>query len=391
MTPLALSGKAVASHISPGGPRRRVLRLRTADSGGGPLDPVHDVALVRSPEDLDRARAAGFTSVLSSTPLPSDGSFDCALQVSDQFAHLSPGDVLGLDTETARFRVLFRQASRHNSFLVTERCNNYCLMCSQPPKSVDDGWILDEIAEALGLIDPETPALTFTGGEPLTEADRFLAVLESTKQRLPKTAIHVLTNGRAFADPKTAAAWAAVDHPNLSAGIPVYAAVDQIHDHVVQARGAFDETILGILRLKDQRQRVEIRLVLHALTAPRLRETAAWFARNLPFVDHVALMGLENTGFAIANDRQLWIDPLDYQADLAFAVDVLAAAGVRVSIYNLPLCVLAPSARPHAVQSISDWKNAYVAECDQCSARSSCAGFFSSGRPKFSRGVAPIR
>ncbi|MBI3854766.1 MAG: carbamoyl-phosphate synthase large subunit, partial [Planctomycetes bacterium] len=64
--------------------------------------------------------------------------------------------------------------------------------------------------------------------------------------------------------------------------------------------GAFDEAVLGILRLKDHGQRVEIRVVLHAITAPRLRETCTWIARNLPFVDHVALMGLENTGFAIA-------------------------------------------------------------------------------------------
>jgi hypothetical protein len=35
--------------------------------------------------------------------------------------------------------------------------------------------------------------------------------------------------------------------------------------------------------------------------------------RNLPFVDHVALMGLQNTGFAIANDALPWIDSMDYR------------------------------------------------------------------------------
>jgi hypothetical protein len=61
----------------------------------------------------------------------------------------------------------------------------------------------------------------------------------------------------------------------------------------VQAKGAFDETILGILKLKDRGQRVEIRVVLHALTAPIIEDTDRWIARNLPFVDHVALMGLD--------------------------------------------------------------------------------------------------
>jgi His-Xaa-Ser system radical SAM maturase HxsC len=200
----------------------------------------------------------------------------------------------------------------------------------------------------------------------------------------------VLTNGRAFSSPEVASAWAAINHPTLSAGIPIYAAVDHIHDYVVQAKGAFDETVLGVLRLKDRGQQVEIRVVLHAITAPRLRETCSWIARNLPFVDHVALMGMEHTGFAIANDDKLWIDPLDYQEQLKAGVDVLSTAGVNVSVYNLPLCVLDPSIRPFAVQSISDWKNAYVEECEGCSARRDCAGFFSTGRPKFSRGIAAI-
>jgi hypothetical protein len=141
-----------------------------------------------------------------------------------------------------------------------------------------------------------------------------------------------------------------------------------VHDYVVQAHGAFDETVLGILRLKDQGQRVEVRLVLHAVTVPRLRATCAWFARNLPFVDHVALMGLENTGFALANERLLWIDPVDYRDEFAAGVDLLRAAGVPVSIYNLPLCLLDRSVWDVAVQSISDWKNDYLPECAGCAA-----------------------
>jgi hypothetical protein len=110
-----------------------------------------------------------------------------------------------------------------------------------------------------------------------------------------------------------------------------------VHDYVVQATGAFDETVPGILRLKDAGQSVEVRVVLHAITAPRIVETCRWIARNLPFVDHVALMGLENTAFALANDKLICIDPVDYQDHLASAVSALAAR-VPVSIYNLPLC-----------------------------------------------------
>jgi hypothetical protein len=71
-------------------------------------------------------------------------------------------------------------------------------------------------------------------------------------------------------------------------------------------------------------------------------------------------MGLENTDFTFANQDLLWIDPLDYQADLAAGVDILRGSGVNASIYNLPLCLLDRSVWDCAVQSISDWKNGYA-------------------------------
>jgi His-Xaa-Ser system radical SAM maturase HxsC len=392
MTPLALSGSALAVSGAATPPGRRTV-LRLCDTASGGTRDERDAALIRTVADWAAARDAGFNKAVVIGGGAGEGEasgFALSVRLGDRFGHLAAGDVIGLETKSLRLRVLYRRASRHNSFLVTERCNHYCLMCSQPPRDIDDGWLLDEIDECIELIDPATEYVGFTGGEPLLEWRRFVALLASMRDRLPQTAVHVLSNGRAFVSPEVTSAWAGVGHPQLSAGIPLYSAVDAVHDYVVQAEGAFDETVLGILRLKDKGQRVEIRVVLHGVTAPRLRETCAWLARNLPFVDHVALMGLENTGLALANQEVLWIDPVDYKADLAAGVDVLRAAGVRVSIYNLPLCLLDPSVWDVAVQSISDWKNGYLPECEECAARPRCAGFFSSGRPRLSRGIRAI-
>ena len=354
-----------------------------------------DFIVVRTSEDLRRAIQDNHESIVAIDD--GTGRFVSiealprrVIVVPTQFSYLEAGDVIGIHAPSGKFRTLYRHNSRHNSFLVTERCNNYCLMCSQPPKDIDDQWILNEIRQSLPLLDKDTRTLTFTGGEPLSDWIEFIGILADCRDQLPKTAIQVLTNGRAFAKSEIVDAWRKVNHPSLIAAIPVYAAVDHVHDYVVQAKGAFDETILGILKLKDRGQRVEVRVVLHAQTAPMISETCRWIARNLPFVDHVALMGLENTGFAIANEAQLWIDPIDYQAALADAVDLLVAAKVNVSVYNLQRCVLARSVWPYAAQSISDWKNAFVAECEPCTEKTRCAGFFSSGRPRRSRVISPV-
>jgi His-Xaa-Ser system radical SAM maturase HxsC len=182
-----------------------------------------------------------------------------------------------------------------------------------------------------------------------------------------------------------------VRHPDLMIGIPLYSDLSTEHDYVVQAKGAYEDTIRGILNLKTCGVRVELRFVIHAETFARLPEFATFVTRNLLFVDHVALMGLELMGFARANLDSLWIDPLDYGEALATATHTLARAGLRVSIYNHQLCVLPPDLHPFARKSISDWKNEYVADCAACDQRDGCGGFFASSQLRRSRGITPLR
>ncbi len=69
--------------------------------------------------------------------------FDAPLSVlPDYLGYFDDGDVVRLDKAKGAVRVLFRRASPHNTIMVTEQCQHYCLMCSQPPKHVDDGWLL---------------------------------------------------------------------------------------------------------------------------------------------------------------------------------------------------------------------------------------------------------
>jgi His-Xaa-Ser system radical SAM maturase HxsC len=386
MTPLALSGRVDSAD---GWTMERTL-VRLGSSSEPPRSP-YDIALVRNEHDAGTALSLGYDGAAHFTGEPvSLSGFRRSLRLGQHLSYLADGDILGVAPSSRQFRTLFRRSSDHNSFLVTERCNHLCLMCSQPPRAVNDGWLMDEIAEALPLVSDTSRSIGFTGGEPLTDAARFIDLMRLSRDLLPNTAIHVLTNGRAFAERSIVQAWAGLKHQRLWAGIPLYGAVDHLHDHVVQARGAFDESVLGILRMKDAGQRVEIRVVLHRITAARLLQTCEWLARNMPFVDHIALMGMEHTGFALANEEELWIDPVDYADDLAAGVKVLEASGVPVSIYNLPLCVLTPASRQFAVRSISDWKNDYQPECASCGERERCSGFFSSGRLRRSRGIQPL-
>lgn len=323
----------------------------------------------------DRERAANLPLSYAVAVLP------------DEYRYLAEGDVLRLNPKRASVRVLFRKSSPHNWFLLTERCNNYCLMCSQPPKPWDDSWIVDEVLQALPLIDPDTREIGFSGGEPTLLGDNFIKILRSARSWLPRTAIHVLSNGRAFSEQAFAEKYAMVGHPDLMIGIPIYSDLSHVHDYVVQADGAFDETIRGILNLKRLRQLVEVRVVIHAQTYRRLPQIADFLVRNLLFVDHVALMGLEMTGFTKANLDDLWIDPYDYQEELEEAVRILSAHRMNVSVYNHQLCILRPSLWRYARKSISDWKNIYMPECEGCAKKADCGGFFASATLRYSEKI----
>jgi His-Xaa-Ser system radical SAM maturase HxsC len=231
---------------------------------------------------------------------------------------------------------------------------------------------------------PDTEVIGFTGGEPTLLYERFIALLNCTKGFLPNTAVDVLTNGRLLSHLKYALAVAAVKHPRLTLCIPLYSDVDTLHDFVVQARGAFDETVRGIVNMGRVGVAVEIRVVIHRQTFARLPQLAEFIARNLPFVSHVALMGLEMTGFTIANLAALWIDPVDYQGELREAIETLDLAGLRTSIYNHQLCLLPKELWRFARKSISDWKNIYMPECGRCIIQEQCGGFFASAARRYS-------
>ena len=339
--------------------------------------------------DLAALANLGFAGVIAdaiprtSPPLP-------ALHSTADPRVVHGGDVIQVRPDGSQVMVLFRRRSTSNSLFITERCNSLCLMCSQPPRQVDDGWRVDELKQVVDLIDPSLPTIGVTGGEPTLLRERLAELLAHVREVLPDTQIHILTNGRLFADPAFVELFEGLQG-SVTWGVPVYADVPSIHDHVVQARGAFFESLEGIYNLGAARHAIEVRYVLHKQTVPRIRAFAEFASRNLPFVNHVAFMGLEPMGFAKMNRDLLWIDPVDYAEELGAAVEWLDRNGVATSIFNLPLCVLPRSSWRFARKSISDWKRTYEPICAKCGELDQCGGFFrSTGSDWQSRAVSPI-
>lgn len=313
-------------------------------------------------------------------------SLNCPLIVVSETTVFTAGDVVSVSVK-GRIHRHYRVASGNNAFLVTEACNNFCIMCPQPPKPLNlqpDESSERRVNQILNLIEKEhiPDTLCITGGEPTMLKQELVNMVENISTKMPDTLVHLLTNGRAFCYEKYVAEIAAAAKGKMLAGIPLFAHVSDIHDYIVQGEGAFDQTLAGLLNCYKYGIAVELRVVLHQQTIPYLPELAEFISRNLFFVKHVALMGMETMGFAKMNREELHMDPWDYKDTLSRATKLLNLYGIETRIFNLPLCVVNSDVHHHCAQSISDFKNIFSPDCSGCTKQDVCCGFFSSSTEK---------
>lgn len=362
----------------------RILKILSADEAANSDYPLADILVYD--DDASDGVAGSFTNGAQ----PYGGGI--AISAPRDDAAVQPGDVIRVRPQSGQISVLYRRGSHANTLFVTERCNSLCVMCSQPPRDEDDSWRVAELLKTIALVDKTETQLGFTGGEPTLLGADLATLLSACRTALPDTHLHVLTNGRRFAEPDIAQLLIQAGGDKTVWAIPLYADIARVHDAIVVAPGAFEETLSGLHALARHKARVEIRIVLHAMSVPRLPQLASYIYRRMPFVEHIAFMGLEPMGFARSNRDRLWIDPADYAATLADAVHHLATRDMNVSIYNLPLCGLPKDLWSFARQSISDWKNVDDPACESCTMKEECSGFFLSAGPEWRpRGINPIK
>lgn len=278
----------------------------------------------------------------------------------------------------------FRTDSNDNTLFTTARCNNNCIMCCQPPLDHND---IDDLFERnLSIIDrapKDIPVVGISGGEPTLLGDKLIDLIKYIRDRLPNSDIHILTNGRNFKDPEYAIKVADAAEDKLFVGIPLHSDYYRDHDIIAGAKEAFNETMAGIFNLAARGAVIELRIVINKLNYMRLPQIADFIQKNLPFVGWTAFMAMEHIGHAVTNERNIWIEPIDYSEKLAEAVLTLAQWRKDVAIYNVPLCLLPQSVHPFAKKSISDWKNKYLPICDECSLKYKCCGLFATSKKPF--------
>ncbi|MDN3576694.1 His-Xaa-Ser system radical SAM maturase HxsC [Chitinimonas viridis] len=305
---------------------------------------------------------------------------------------LEAGDVVVSQPHRNEIQVQYRPSDDHHAIFLTNRCNSYCLMCSQPPTPQDDSWLVGEAIEILRHILPSPAVIGMTGGEPLLLGPKLREVFDITAELHPTSRIDLLTNGRLLANPDCVKQLLGQLRANVCWLVPLYGHADFLHDFVVQSHGAFHETLAGLLNLQSYEQAIQLRIVLIEPVLEILPQLCAFIGRNLPFVREVAIMGCEPIGFALANRAQCEMDLGNWHSELLAGISALDRAGIPCILMNTPLCTLPSALWRYAHRSISDWKRVYVGECEQCLVKDACGGLFAWQEKGWRPGaIVPIR
>ncbi len=299
------------------------------------------------------------------------------------------GDVLLCLPKRGIVQRLFRRASRHNTILFTERCDQLCVMCSQPPKNKEYSWLFPLYEKAMTLFDPGS-MIGITGGEPTLYKDELFGIMERVNECRPDLSFHVLTNGQHFSIDDRERLTELHGCAEVVWGIPLYSHIVETHEEIVGKPGAFDKVLENLFLLASTNAQIELRTVITALNFLDIPHIANFIGKHIPFIIDWAVMGLEPIGYAKANKDRLFIDHTAHPEPLISAIQISDARGTPCHLYNIPLCTMPEAYRDRCVDSIADWKKKFLPECNACKLKSRCSGFFEWYNPDWAwSGVQP--
>lgn len=329
-----------------------VIRLRDTAQDLGP----HDALLIDTSATRKEYDFHGFSVALEAPE---------STQLDNDVIMVVPGQ--------ASARRLIRAGSAHNTLVVTEQCDQLCVMCSQPPKKHHVDFF--DYLETAASLAPVGAYIGLSGGEPLLHKARLFGMLLSLSRSRPDLRFHILSNGQHF-DRQDISILTEIGIERILWGIPLYSADALTHDTIVKKDGAYDRLMESFVTLFEAGAMIELRTVVLQQNYDCLPALASFIGTMLPFLDRWAIMQLENIGFARMNWGSSFKDTSTDFGNIGRAINITEAGGVSVQLYNFPLCSVPERYRAFGHATISDWKNKHQSFCASCRARSECGGFF---------------
>lgn len=193
---------------------------------------------------------------------------------------------------------------------------------------------------------------------------------------MPDVKVTLLTNGRAFADKGYSELFKPFRADKFIVEIPIHGYNPETHDRITQSAGSFEQTIAGTRNIMALGIPVSIRIVLSKLNSDYLIKICEYLVKEFPQLISISIMGLEMLGSAYKYRDKVWVDFQDVKEVLENSIEICFRGGITPQIYNFPLCLFQEKFWVFYRKSITPSKISYKPQCQGCSMKSQCGGFF---------------
>lgn len=270
------------------------------------------------------------------------------------------------------------------SLAITNKCNNNCLMCTNPDDflKMRKGFLLPDLIKKImhfnndggGFLENFRDTFYISGGEPSLSPHLF-TLLGEINDIFPRSKISCLTNARRFAYKKFAQN-VLKNNPGLELAVAIHGPDANIHDRITRTPGSFLETIDGLKNislLKKPQQILEIRIIIHSLNYRYIEETTSLIKEKFPLIDRLVYLFFEIEGQAVKNLKLL---KLTYSQLKPYLENIHPALldFSEVRFYHFPLCTVPARLFPLIWRTLPEYEVSFPASCKSCRLETFCQG-----------------
>lgn len=266
---------------------------------------------------------------------------------------------------------------------VWNRCNNRCVMCTNPEGFGDainsEPYSYENVVSRLDYVkqtrpDWENEPFCLTGGEP-TSHPRFLDIVKELRKKYPDNEMMIASNGRMFAYPQFTREFLSYNPSRIE--VAIHGSNAQKHDMITRVPGSFDQAIAGlrnILKYKKPWQELEIRVILLKLNLPDVGNIIEFISKEFPGIARIVLIFPEFEGMAGVNKHIVGVKYSDIKEHVKGLINRWNSNELEVRLYHFPLCALPSDLWRHTWRTLREGETAFLKGCDDCLYKKYCMG-----------------
>ncbi len=272
---------------------------------------------------------------------------------------------------------------------VFDKCNNRCLMCTNPSEGSWPAWdgsfdygikSLKErvlkLKKEQKIKKGEIKSIYLSGGEPTIHPD-FIDFFVFLKEQFSTATIKLLTNGRRFLY-QDFSKKVLVVNDNIEIIFSICGPNAKIHDGVTRTPGSFIQMVAGlnnVLRYRKVSQRIGLRFVISRVTVDHIHKTLKFITSNFPALDEIAVVFMEIEGHGEKNLKFLKVgyDDVKIKKELEKSI-VLAQKNKNIFLYHFPLCTVPQLFWPFVSRTLPKEETTFLKKCKKCKVRNFCLG-----------------